>query len=195
MIKELYNKFKTYLITGLITIIPITIIIFAMEWFVALLLEVFWHYIPDETNSLYSPVNLILLIIGIVLTIGFVVSLIFKIFTNLKKQNKLLSLPLLNNIFKSYKRISNNNKFKTAVLVQYPIKDSWAVGFITSEITGQIAKTVNSDGKKFVSVFVPNANSTENGNFLIVQEKDIKKLKMTVDEAMEFVVSLGSVVK
>ena len=78
---------------------------------------------------------------------------------------------------------------KSVVLVQYPRKDVWAVGFATKENTGEIAQKTN---QKLVNVFVPTTPNPTSGFLLMFPVDDVIYLNMTFEEASKFIVSAGT---
>ena len=82
-----------------------------------------------------------------------------------------------------------NNDTKSVVLVQYPRKDVWAVGFATKENTGEMAKKTN---KQLINVFVPTTPNPTSGFLLMFPVEDIIYLNMTFEEASKFIVSAGT---
>ena len=81
-----------------------------------------------------------------------------------------------------------NNK-KSVVLIQYPRKGSWAVGFATKDNKGEISKKTNTD---LVNVFVPTTPNPTSGFLLMFPKSEIVYLDMTFEEASKFIVSAGT---
>ncbi len=80
-------------------------------------------------------------------------------------------------------------KKKSVVLVEYPRKGSWAVGFATKENTGEITKKTN---KQLINVFVPTTPNPTSGFLLMFPKDEVKYLDMTFEEASKFIVSAGT---
>jgi uncharacterized membrane protein len=85
---------------------------------------------------------------------------------------------------------SNGNAFRTALLIQYPRAGSWTIGFQTGTPGGEVASHL---GDEFVSVYVPTTPNPTSGFFLMLPRKDVIELDMSVDEALTYVISMGSV--
>ena len=83
----------------------------------------------------------------------------------------------------------NDNNKKNVVLVEYPRKDSWAVGFATKKNSGEISQKVK---KKLINVFVPTTPNPTSGFLLMFPEEDIIYLDLTFEEASKFIVSAGT---
>ena len=85
---------------------------------------------------------------------------------------------------------TNGNAFRTALLVQYPRAGVWTVAFQTGVPGGEVGAHLGAD---FVSVYVPTTPNPTSGFFLMLPRSDVIELKMTVDEALTYVISMGSV--
>ena len=111
-----------------------------------------------------------------------------KLFTN---------IPIFKSIYSSVKKVSdtlfssNGNAFRTAVLVQYPRAGSWTIGFQTGVPSGEVASHLGND---LISIYVPTTPNPTSGFFLMVPRADVIELSMSVDQALTYVISMGSVV-
>jgi uncharacterized membrane protein len=105
-------------------------------------------------------------------------------------------IPIVKSIYNSVKQVSdtlfssNGNAFREAVLVQYPRAGSWTIAFITGRPGGEVAEHLAGD---FVSVYVPTTPNPTSGFFLMMPRADVLRLKMSVDEALKYVISMGVV--
>ena len=86
---------------------------------------------------------------------------------------------------------TQSDAFRQAVLVQYPRKEIWAIGFVTGSTKGEVGKRVD---KKMVNVFMPTTPNPTSGFLLFFPEEDLIFLNMTVEDALKLVVSGGMVV-
>ena len=84
---------------------------------------------------------------------------------------------------------NNSNNKKSVVLIQYPRKGSWAVGFATKDNKGEISKKTNAD---LVNVFVPTTPNPTSGFLLMFPKDEVIYLDMTFEEASKFIVSAGT---
>nr|WP_255719423.1 DUF502 domain-containing protein [Pelomonas sp. P8] len=115
----------------------------------------------------------------------------------LRQWDRLMShIPIVKSIYSSVKQVSDTlfsssgNAFREAVLVQYPRAGSWTIAFVTGTPSGEVA--CHLDGEH-TSVYVPTTPNPTSGFFLIVPTADIKPLHMTVDEALKYIISMGTV--
>jgi len=103
-------------------------------------------------------------------------------------------IPILRTIYSAIVQMTEtlskkNGNIKSVVLVQYPRKDTWAVGFATQENKGEI---VTKTKKNLVNVFVPTTPNPTSGFLLMFPKEDIIYLDMTFEEASKFIVSAGT---
>jgi len=116
----------------------------------------------------------------------------------LMRQGDLLvnRIPIVKSIYSSVKQVSDTlfstsgNAFREAVLVQYPRAGSWTIAFVTGRPGGEVAERLPGD---YVSVYVPTTPNPTSGFFLMMPRADILELKMSVDEALKYVISMGVV--
>jgi uncharacterized membrane protein len=105
-------------------------------------------------------------------------------------------IPIVKSIYSSIKQVSDTlfsssgNAFREAVLVQYPRQGSWTIAFVTGKPGGEAADHLKGD---YLSIYVPTTPNPTSGFFLMVQRSDVIELKMSVDEALKYVISMGVV--
>ncbi len=108
----------------------------------------------------------------------------------------LLRVPFLNKIYGTTKQVNdafasgNKTSFKTVVMVEFPRAGMYSVGFLTSEVHGEI---LNRMPEKVVCVFIPTTPNPTSGFMVIVPEDQVTKLDMSVAEGIKFIISLGSI--
>ncbi len=112
-------------------------------------------------------------------------------------ESLLLRVPLLNKIYSAIKQVndafssSKKTSFRTVVVVEFPRKGLYSVGFITNEQHGELqART----GKKVVCIFVPTTPNPTSGFLVLAPEEEVVKLNMSVPEGIKYIISLGSIV-
>jgi uncharacterized membrane protein len=115
----------------------------------------------------------------------------------LRQYDRLMGkIPIVKSIYNSVKQVSdtlfssNGNAFREAVLVQYPRQGSWTIAFVTGKPGGEVADRLPGD---YVSVYVPTTPNPTSGFFLMMPRSDVLELKMSVDEALKYVISMGVV--
>ena len=193
-------KIKNYFFTGILVTAPVVITF----WIVISLVKIFDRLItpllPLYLNpNTYLPrdvpgLGLIVLVVFLIF-IGFIAANFFGSYI-LKKTDFIFSkIPLVKVFYNTIKQIletilkSNSNAFREAVLMEYPRKGVWAVGFATKENTGEMAEKTN---KKLVNVFVPTTPNPTSGFLLMFPVEDVIYLNMSFEDASKFIVSAGT---
>ena len=191
----LIKRLRNYFLTGIVVLVPIGITLYLTKF----LISISTKLIPKEINpNYYLPfsvpgVEILLSIIIITIIGGLSLSFIGK--KILQMVNDLFKrIPILRTIYSALGQMAQtivpkkNNK-KSVVLVEYPRKGSWAVGFATKDNKGEISKKTN---KYLVNVFVPTTPNPTSGFLLMFPKEDIVYLDMTFEEASKFIVSAGT---
>ena len=188
-------RLRNYFITGIVVLVPIGITLYLTKFFIS----VSSNLIPKEINpNSYLPFSIpgleILLSIIFITVIGWLsLSFIGKKILQLVNET-LKRIPILRTIYSAIGQMTESlaprkgNK-KSVVLVEYPRKGSWAVGFATKDNKGEISKKTSTE---LVNVFVPTTPNPTSGFLLMFPKKDLIYLDMTFEEASKFIVSAGT---
>jgi uncharacterized membrane protein len=205
--------FRRYFITGLLIWVPIGITLWVLDLIITTM-DLSLSLLPQS----WQPVALFgrhLPGIGAVLTLV-VIFLTGVLAANFLGQRLVLiwegllsRIPIVRTIYSSVKQVSDTllspqgNAFRKALLVEYPRKGSWTIGFLTGtpadEIRRRVAQAgepVDADagaGARMVSIYVPTTPNPTSGFFLMMRQEDTIELDMSVDEALKYVVSMGVV--
>jgi len=193
--RSIFARIRNYFIAGVVVLIPIGITIY----FTLFLISVSSKIIPKEINpNHYLPYNIpgleILIAILLITIIGWLsLSFLGKRLLNLFN-NILQKIPILRTIYSAIVQMTEtftktNKGKKNVVLIEYPRKGSWAVGFATKENEGEISKKTN---KKLINVFVPTTPNPTSGFLLMFPKEDVIYLDLTFEEASKFIVSAGT---
>ena len=136
-----------------------------------------------------------LLILSIFLIfIGFVTANFFGSLLLKKTDSLIQKIPLIKVFYKTFKQIietvfkTNSSAFRDVVMLEYPRKGLWVLGFTTGQVKGAIRKNVK---KKLINVFVPTTPNPTSGFLLLVPFEDLKYLNVKVDDAIKTIVSAG----
>ena len=193
--RSLFAKIRNYFITGIVVLIPIGITLYLTLFFV----RVSSKLIPEEINpNNYLPFDIpgleILMALFLITLIGwislsFIGKKFFEILNNIFKK-----IPILRTIYSAIGQMTesftkSDNKQKRVVLLEYPRKGIWAVGFATKENQGIIKDKVNEE---LINVFVPTTPNPTSGFLLMVPKKDLIYLDITFEQASKFIVSAGT---
>ena len=188
-------KIRNYFFTGIIVLVPIGFTLYLSKF----LMNISSDLLPSKINpNSYLPINIpgieIIITIFFITFVGFLsLSFIGKKFLQLV-DTLFKKIPLLGTFWSAVKQMSqsfkdNKHKKKSVVLVEYPRKGVWAVGFATKDNEGEIKNKTNKD---LVNVFVPTTPNPTSGFLLMFEKNDIIYLDMSFEEASKFVVSAGT---
>ena len=188
-------RLRNYFITGIVVLVPIGITLYLTKF----LISVSSNLIPNEINpNNYLPfsipgLEIILSVIFITFIGGLSLSFIGKRVLNIVN-DLFKKIPILRTIYSAIGQMTKTlapkkNSRKSVVLVEYPRKGAWAVGFATKDNKGEISKKTN---KKLVNVFVPTTPNPTSGFLLMFPKDEIVYLDMTFEEASKFIVSAGT---
>jgi len=193
--RSIIVRIRNYFITGIVVLIPIGITIYLTVF----LISISSRILPKEINiNHYLPYNIpgveILTALFLITFVGWLsLSFLGKKLLNLFN-NILRRIPILRTIYSAIGQMTEtftktDKDKKNVVLVEYPRKGSWAVGFATKENTGEITKKTD---KKLVNIFVPTTPNPTSGFLLMFPKEDVIYLDMTFEEASKFIVSAGT---
>ena len=193
--KSIFVRIRNYFITGAIVLIPIGITIYLTLF----IIRVSSNFLPQKINpNNYLPFDIpgieILITIILITLIGslslsFLGKKVLEIFNNILKK-----IPILRTIYSAVGQLTesftqSNNSKKSVVILEYPRKGIWVVGFSTKDNKGEISKKTKED---LVNVFVPTTPNPTSGFLLMVPKKDLIYLDMSFEEASKFIVSAGT---
>ena len=194
--KSVFSKIRNNFIAGIVVLIPIGITLYLTLF----LIRISGQIIPKEINpNNYLPFDIpgieILMAIVIITLIGWIsLSFLGKKFFELYN-NILKKIPILRTIYSAIGQMTetftkSDGKQKSVVLLEYPRKAIWAVGFATKENEGLIKDKVGED---IINVFVPTTPNPTSGFLLMVPKKDLIYLDVSFEQASKFIVSAGTI--
>ena len=192
---------KKYFITGLLVLVPLFITIWVLTTLIhtmeqsLLLLPASWR--PISLVGFEVPGIGALLTLGIIFVTGLVATNIFGQQLIVLWESLLSRVPFVKSIYSSVKQVSDTlfsdsgNAFRKAVLVQYPRQGSWTIAFVTGVPGGDVVNHLHGD---YISIYVPTTPNPTSGFFLMMPKADVIELEMSVDEALKYIISMGTVV-
>jgi len=193
--KSIVLKLRNYFFTGVIVLVPIGFTLYLSKF----LINFSTKLVPSGLNpNTYLPyaipgIEIILTILFITVVGGLSLSFLGKKFLQII-DDLFKRIPILRTIYSAIGQMTESfrnqegNK-KSVVLLEYPRKGSWAVGFATKENTGEIKLKTNLN---LVNVFVPTTPNPTSGFLLMIPKEDLIYLDMTFEEASKFIVSAGT---
>jgi len=192
---SIISRLRIYFFAGIVVLVPLGFIVY----FTIFLISISSKLIPEEINpNNYLPfsipgLEIVLSILFITfiggLSLSFIGRKILKIFNELLKK-----VPILRTIYSAIGQMTEaftrkRGKRRSVVLIEYPRKGSWAVGFATKENKGEIRKKVDRD---LINVFIPTTPNPTSGFLLMFPKDEVIYLDMSFEEASKFIVSAGT---
>ena len=193
--KSIVLKIRNYFFTGVIVLIPIGFTLYLSKFLINFSTKLVPSGLNPNTYLTYAipGIEIILTIIFITIVGGLSLTFIGKKFLQIV-DDLFKRMPILRTIYSAIGQMTDSfreqegNK-KSVVLVEYPRKGSWAVGFATKENTGEIKDKTKIN---LVNVFVPTTPNPTSGFLLMIPKDDLIYLDMTFEEASKFIVSAGT---
>ena len=193
--KPITLRLRNYFFTGVIVLIPIGFTLYLSKF----LINFSTKLVPDGLNpNTYLPysipgVEIVLTILFITIVGGLSLSFLGKKFLQLI-DDLFKKIPILRTIYSAIGQMTDSfrnqdGSKKGVVLIEYPRKGTWAVGFSTKENSGEIK---NKTGKELINVFVPTTPNPTSGFLLMIPKEDLIYLDMSFEEASKFIVSAGT---
>ena len=193
--KSLSLTLRNYFIAGVVVLIPIGFTLYLSKVLIGISSNLIPknlnpnHYLPFDIPGIEILISLLIITFVGGLSLSFFGRRILKLIDDLFKR-----IPFLRTVYSAIVQMTetfskkDDNK-KSVVLIEYPRKGVWAVGFATKENTGEMAVKTN---KKLINIFVPTTPNPTSGFLLMFPIEDVIYLNMTFEEASKFIVSAGT---
>ena len=193
--RSIFARIRNNFIAGVVVLIPIGITIYVTLFLISISSKILPkeinpnHYLPYNIPGLEILIAIILITLIGWLSLSFLGKRLLSAFNNV-----LQKIPILRTIYSAIVQMTEtftktNKGKKNVVLVEYPRKGSWAVGFATKENEGEISNKTN---KKLINVFVPTTPNPTSGFLLMFPKEDVIYLDLSFEEASKFIVSAGT---
>ena len=193
--KSIITKLRNNFIAGVVVLIPIGITIYLTLLITNISSRILPkeinpnHYLPYEIPGVEIIISIILITFIGWLSLSLIGKKLLEIFNNILKR-----IPILRTIYSAFVQMldifnkSDENK-KNVVLIEYPRKGSWAVGFATKENKSEIS---HKSKQNLINVFVPTTPNPTSGFLLMFPKEEVIYLDMSFEEASRFIVSAGT---
>jgi uncharacterized membrane protein len=194
-------KLKSYFLTGLLVLVPITLTLLVVRWLVRLMDNLLKSVLPmalrpEQIFGISVPGIGLVATLLLILLVGVLTANIFgRSLVNFTE--KLVDrIPFVKGIYTLFKQVSDTilnrdrGAFSKVVLIEYPRRGIWAVAFVTGVTQGE-AQLITE--KKLINIFVPTTPNPTSGFYILVAEDDMIELSMTVEEAFKLIISGGMV--
>ena len=186
---------RNYFITGVFVLIPIGFTLYLSKFLIGLSSRVIPenlnpnNYLPYSIPGIEIVISILIITLVGGLSLSFLGKKILKIIDDLFKR-----IPILRTVYSAILQMTEtfskkDNNTKSVVLIQYPRKGVWAVGFATKENIGEMAQKTN---QRLINVFVPTTPNPTSGFLIMFPLDEVIYLNMTFEEASKFIVSAGT---
>ena len=193
--RSIFAKVRNNFIAGIVVLIPIGITLYLTIFLVSISSKIIPkeinpnHYLPYNIPGLEIFIALIMITFIGWLSLSFIGKRLLRVFENILKK-----IPILRTIYSAIGQMtdtftSSDKDKKNVVLVEYPRKGSWAVGFATKDNEGEISDKTK---QKLVNVFIPTTPNPTSGFLLMFPKEEVIYLDLTFEEASKFIVSAGT---
>jgi len=209
----LFAQWRASFLTGLLVVLPGMVTLAVLKWFfgtVSSFTDTLFFFLPFVLrdpkliyrNGVDGPMFWYWSVLALALTVVLIsfVGILTRYYFGKRliewTDNLMLRVPVLNKIYRTIKQVdeafksNKKSSFKTVVMVEYPRKGIYSVGFITSERADEIDKKV---GVKCVCVFIPTTPLPTGGFLIVVPEDQVVKLDMSVADGFKYIISIGAI--
>jgi uncharacterized membrane protein len=199
---------KKYILAGLLVWLPLAVTVWLLTTVLGMMDGLFGWVLTATQAVLPAGAHGFLEMLRHVPGLGLVVVLLALLLTGmfaanfvgqwwLRQGSRMLHrIPIVKSIYSSVKQVSDTlfsssgNAFREAVLVQYPRAGCWTIAFVTGRPGGEAAEHLLGD---YLSLYVPTTPNPTSGFFLMALRSDVIELRMSVDEALKYIISMGVV--
>ncbi len=207
------KKFKGYFYTGLIALLPIVLTVYIFNWIVGIMMSLLGNsfvtiiiknillvFVEEGDMDYYFQllvyfISLVTMIIGTCL-VGFTLKIVFFAKIIKKAKELFIKIPLIKQVYTTISQIievavsDREKSYQKVVMVEYPRKGIYSIGFLTSEDNFLIGSAIGREEKVY-NVFIPTSPNPTSGMFIVVPESEVKILDIKIDDAIKLIISGG----
>ncbi|HNR82413.1 MAG: DUF502 domain-containing protein [Rubrivivax sp.] len=201
------SRLRQYFITGLLVWLPMGVTVWVLLWLLGILDGIFLGVLsaaeamvpglgPLANRLRHVPGLGVILVAIVIFSTGVFVANMFGQWSVRQWDRLMTRIPVVRSIYSGVKQVSdtlfsgNGQAFSKALLIQYPRPGAWTIAFVTGKPEGEVSCHLPPD---CISVYVPTTPNPTSGFFLMVPRADAIELRMSVDEALKYVISMGVV--
>lgn len=207
------KKFKAYFYAGLIALLPIVLTVYIFNWIVGIMMSLLGNsfvtiiiknillvFVEEGDMDYYFQllvyfISLVTMIIGTCL-VGFTLKIVFFAKIIKKAKELFIKIPLIKQVYTTISQIievavsDREKSYQKVVMVEYPRKGIYSIGFLTSEDNFLIGSAIGREEKVY-NVFIPTSPNPTSGMFIVVPESEVKILDIKIDDAIKLIISGG----
>ena len=207
------KKFKAYFYTGMIALLPIVLTVYIFNWIVGIMMSLLGNsfvtiiiknillvFVEEGDMDYYFQllvyfISLVTMIIGTCL-VGFTLKIVFFAKIIKKAKELFIKIPLIKQVYTTISQIievavsDREKSYQKVVMVEYPRKGIYSIGFLTSEDNFLIGSAIGREEKVY-NVFIPTSPNPTSGMFIVVPESEVKILDIKIDDAIKLIISGG----
>ncbi len=195
------KKLKKYFLTGLVVLGPLGMTLLVVQWVVGLMERLILNLLPDALHpstllGRYIPGFGVLATVLLVLLVGMLTANFLGRALVDWSERLMGKIPLVKGIYGLFRQVTDTlfskdkGGFRKVVLIEYPRRGLWSIGFITGISEGELQQVTPH---RLINVFLPTAPLPTSGFYVLVPKEDVLELQMSIDEAFKLVVSGGMV--
>ena len=198
LFNNLFRTFKRQMATGILVLVPLITTIILVSWLFRVLDGILGRYFARMFGEYIHGIGFISLLLLIWL-VGIISRTYIGGRLNRLKDLAFSRIPLVGNIFGAIKQVSDGflemdaSSFQQVAMIEYPRKGLYAVGFVTSRKMVPYSVEGENNAGRFVHVFVPTVPNPTSGYIILVPEDELYRLKLSVEEGLKLVLSLGMI--
>ena len=207
------KNMKRYVYTGLIALLPIVITVYIFNWIVGIMMSLLTHsfvtiviheilvkFVTEQEMDFYFQVlvyiiSLVTMLVGTCL-VGMTLQIVFVAKIMKKVKELFIKIPLIKQVYTTISQIidiavsDRQKSYQKAVLVQYPRKGVYSIGFLTSTDNFLLKDYIETE-EKLCNVFIPTSPNPTSGMFIVVPQSEVKVLDIKTDDAIKLIISGG----
>lgn len=192
---------RGYFIAGILVTGPTALTLYLTWTFVSFIDTSVGHILPAEYNPqtylpFYIPgIGLVVAVVGLTLIGAATAGVVGRFYLRFSERI-LARMPIVRGVYSAVKQIfetvlaKQSNSFREVVLVEWPRREMWTIGFVTAAVEGEIKTHA---GERPIAIYIPTTPNPTSGYLVFVPRRDVVTLSMTVEEAIKYVISTGIV--